>query len=367
MSPNEPAAKTNESTRGTGIPVLPPVMALIEILALIALPTVLDYSIPSFPKLSEFQPHPFWLPVLLVSLQYGTVSGLLAAGVAIGASAFLGWPDQEVGENHFNYLLRIWAEPVLWLGVALVLGQFRNRQIERKLGLIRQVAELSSQRSALSEYATNLRVRCDQLERAFAVRQVPEAQAALAALGCLAATRVDNTEKALAEALTAAYGPCEASVFLLNGKDLQVAIRHNWQDATAHRTVFAPTDALWHALVQERRGLCVLNPGDEHDLDGEGLAVTPMFSNEGDLIGALKLEHLPATRLDMATLPSLAAISSVLADVIGRRGSAGALSTSASAAPQSAMPRAHAWRHLRRVTRSLPAAASAEVSKTGAS
>ena len=87
-----------------GLPVLPPLMALVEILVLMVVPGLLDYFWTGFPSLAETQPHFFWLPVLLLSLQYGTVSGLLAAGVAITITALLGWPDQEVGENHFNYL-----------------------------------------------------------------------------------------------------------------------------------------------------------------------------------------------------------------------------------------------------------------------
>ena len=106
-------------------------------------PAALDHFWPSFPTLSQMQPHFFWLPVLLLSLQYGTVSGLLAAGVAIVLTAWLGWAEQEVGENHFNYLLRISTQPMLWLVAALLLGQFRLRQIEQAgwqlLGMIEQM------------------------------------------------------------------------------------------------------------------------------------------------------------------------------------------------------------------------------------
>ncbi|HRD76373.1 MAG TPA: hypothetical protein PK264_10590, partial [Hyphomicrobiaceae bacterium] len=77
-----------------GLPVLPPLVAWLEIALLILPITVYDYLSTGF-TITELHPHPFWLPVLLLSLQYGTPSGLAAAGVAILATFALGWPEQD--------------------------------------------------------------------------------------------------------------------------------------------------------------------------------------------------------------------------------------------------------------------------------
>ncbi len=113
------------------LPVLPPVGAFVELVLVMGLIYLVSYLIPGI-DLATLEPSPFWVPVLLLSLQYGTVAGLLAAAVATLAYTINGLPEQAIGENLFAFLLRIWALPILWIGVALVLGQFRLRQIEVK-------------------------------------------------------------------------------------------------------------------------------------------------------------------------------------------------------------------------------------------
>ncbi len=332
-----------------GLPVLPPLMALVEILILIVLPGVLDYVWPGFPSLAETQPHFFWLPVLLLSLQYGTVSGLLAAGVAITLSALLGWPDQEVGENHFNYLLRIWAQPVLWLTAALVLGQFRMRQIELKQDLARKVAELSMQRTAISDYATNLRGRCERLEREISGRREPNVRSMLTTLAALQAGSL-NASVAFGECLELAFGPCAASVYLRDGDHLRLAAAHG--AAPGRADVVAANTPLARAITIEGRHVSVTNPGEEEILAGTGVVAVPVYSSaDGRSIGMLKLEALPAGELNEGTPACLAAIAAQIAPLV-EKGSISVLSAPASGVLSGVRqgppaPRQRLWRQLK--------------------
>ncbi len=335
MNETKSGAGTIAGQAPVGLAVLPPLMALIEILVLIVLPGLLDYLWPGFPSLAETQPHFFWLPVLLLSLQYGTVSGLLAAGVAITLSALLGWPDQEVGENHFNYLLRIWAQPVLWLTAALVLGQFRMRQIERKQELARQVAELSTQRTAISDYATNLRSRCEMLEREIAGRRDPSVRSMLTALAGLKAGG-QQASPAFAECLDLAFGSCAASVYRREGDQLVLAAAHGV--AAARAEVMAANTPLVRAITTEGRQVSVLNPGDEAMLAGAGVVAVPVFSSgDGRVLGMLKLETLPAGDLDDGTPASLAVIAAELTPLF-EKGGIGLLNSRAPGTPSAGPP-----------------------------
>ena len=330
-----------------GLPVLPPLMALIEILVLIALPGALDYFWTGFPSLSETQPHFFWLPVLLLSLQYGTVSGLLAAGVAITVSALLGWPDQEVGENHFNYLLRIWAQPVLWLTAALVLGQFRMRQIEQKQDLARQVTELSTQRAAISDYATNLRQRCERLEREIAGRREPNVRTMLSTLTRLDAGGADALS-ALGDCLELALGPCTASIYVRDGDRFRLTIAHG---SIASRQEVVPSDApLARAIAGEGRAVSVMHPGEEVIFAGDGLAAVPVLSpRDGRVFGMLKLDQVRAGELDEGTLVCLAGLAAQIAPLLesgaiaSHAAQAGLMPAKALAAPA----RQRLWRQLK--------------------
>ena len=344
----DPATIATSASTRSGLPVLPPLMALIEILVLIVLPGALDYFWTGFPSLSETQPHFFWLPVLLLSLQYGTVSGLVAAGVAIVISALLGWPDQEVGENHFNYLLRIWAQPVLWLTAALVLGQFRMRQIEQKQELARQVAELSIQRTAISDYATNLRNRCEALEREIAGRREPKVRSILATLTRLNAGGA-QAPSALGDCLDLALGPCAASVYVRENDRFRLTVAHG--SAASRQEQLSDDAPLVRAVVREGRAVSVLNPGDEAIFAGDGLAAVPVFSvKDGRIFGLLKLDAVRAAEFDDGTPACLAAIAGQIAPLLESGGIAG-LSRVAGVAPSvpaiASPSRQRFWRQLK--------------------
>lgn len=307
-----PTSPPNRNER-PGLPVLPPLMALVEILLLMVVPGALDYFWTGFPSLAETQPHFFWLPVLLLSLQYGTVSGLLAAGVAITISALLGFPDQEVGENHFNYLLRIWAQPVLWLLAALVLGQFRMRQIERKLELAREVAELSSQRTAIADHAKNLRARCETLEREIAGRREPNARVLLGLLGKLHAGG-PAAAAAFAATFKLVLGQCAASVYKRDGDRFRLVATHGTKEGRAE--VIPLHDPLARIVAGEGRALSVLHPGEESLFAGDGLAAVPVVSGAGNIIGILRLDAVEAKEFDEGALACLAAIAGQIAPLI---------------------------------------------------
>jgi hypothetical protein len=273
----------------------------------VVLPGLLDHFVPAFPSLNETQPHFFWLPVLLLTLQYGSASGLLAAGAAIVLSSLLGWPEQEIGENHFSYLLRIWLQPVLWLATGVILGQLRLRQIERKEALGRAVAELSSQRRTLADHALSLRERCDRLERLVSTRRGPDARDLLAALG-----RIDTEEGALDAALGLAFGQSAVSILALEDDVLHVAHRHAPPGAPPSPAPITPESPLFAAVAIERRALSVLMPGSELDLDGRGLAAAPIIAADGSVEGAVLLETGEPDDLDADTTHRLRAIAAMV-------------------------------------------------------
>ncbi len=332
--------------------MLPPLVALIEIALLIALPATLDYFVPSFPSLSGLQPHPFWLPVLLLSLQYGTVSGLLAAGCAIAASSILGLPEQEIGENHFTYLLRVWSQPVLWLVAAIILGQFRMRQIERKQELARKVAELSMQRTAIADYAANLRERCERLEREIVGRRGPARGDLLALLNDFNTGHGEAAARALGACLDLAFGTCQASVSLRTTEGLHVIARHGWAADATWKHSFATSDPLHRAMTDGSGPATVLRPGDEDKLGDQGLAATPILARtDGRVIGMLKLEAAQPAEVGATLEARLAA----LADVISPAIEAGRLKAVPTGGAFTAPPiratqptdRPRLWRHVR--------------------
>lgn len=302
----------------TGLPVLPSRMALIELSVLVAV-ILLEKFVDPFPDLSRMNPHPYWIFVLLLSLQYGTVSGLLAAIVSIVGSIVLGLPDADVGESYFEYLVRVWTQPVLWLIVALMLGSFRMRQIEFRDDLMREVDDLQVRGVALVDHAKHLKLRCDALERELAASADPEGHRVLDAVARLARITEGDGEAAFHEAMRLAIPNAQASVYLVRPDGWSLAYTSGWPEPAHWKMSFGMSDPLAEALAVKRQALSILSAKDESVLAGQGQFAVPIVTADGDrVVGFVKVESMPAASIGSATLDRLHLIARQLALSLGR-------------------------------------------------
>lgn len=309
----QPPAPTNSDpgvdTRG--LPVLPPFSALLELASVVGLILLVDWALPDV-DLTDIQPNPLWLPVLLLSLQYGTVSGLMAAVVAIIVTVVAGFPEEGVGENHFTYALRIWAQPILWIGAAVLLGQLRLRQITERQELLRHATELVAQRDHLAAYASGLRQRCETLERGRAGSVDAPAVRLLGAVGGMTVAGAD-LGGAFKQCLSLAFPGAEASLFSLSTSGARLVADSAWPPHARWSREIAASHPLYRAVVEEGASLCVATAGDETRLNGEGLAAAPVRSPQSRrVIGFVKIESAPAAAISEATTAALEVIAAAL-------------------------------------------------------
>src|SRR3954468_20585847 len=115
--------------RGQGAEV--PLSALLQILGFFAAALAIDYTLLEGDRFAGIQPHPFWIPVILLSLQFGTSAGLLAVLTARACLLVGNLPEQMLSEDRFSYMLHLSAQPLLWLATALIIGEMRSRQLRR--------------------------------------------------------------------------------------------------------------------------------------------------------------------------------------------------------------------------------------------
>ncbi len=332
------SAPDNVAAGTAARPVLPPPSAVLELLVLVLAINFVDWLLPS-QDLADVGPNPYWVPVLLLTLQYGTVSGLLAAGVGIAMTMLPGVPEQGVGENHFAYLLRIWAQPILWVGVAVLLGQFRMRQLAAKQVLARRVEELGTQRQALADYAANLRRRCERLEREAASRAEVPSMEALAAASHLVRQDVDLA-LAFPAAITAAMPGAAASIFIATDGGLERAAQCGWFGTSTWADELTVVHPLHRAVVGRGDSVSVLTAAGEAALSGEGVAAVPIRAASGSaVIGMLKIESADERLLSRETLPGLEAIAAILALRFARLGDHGAAPASQAIGEASPLPR----------------------------
>jgi len=77
----------------------------------------------------ENMPHPFWIPVLLMSAQYGIMGALFATMAATGVFFASELPPQFASQDFYAYAGKITVQPCAWFAVALVLGGLRTLHI----------------------------------------------------------------------------------------------------------------------------------------------------------------------------------------------------------------------------------------------
>jgi hypothetical protein len=111
---------------------------LFETFVLLAAVTVLQrwfFSAAGVPGL----PHPYLLPVLLVSSQYGMSGGLIAA---VGASLlyWVAFSTPSAAQDFHAYAGTFAVQPAIWLATALVIGGLRSLNIHQFAELTDQLA-----------------------------------------------------------------------------------------------------------------------------------------------------------------------------------------------------------------------------------
>jgi hypothetical protein len=240
--------------------------------------------------------------------------------LAIGGSVLLGLPEPEIGESYFNYLIRAWTQPVLWLIVGLLLGGFRMRQIEQRDGLLRGIRELQGRASALVEYSNNLKTRCERLERRLAMRTKPETDRLLEALSLAQSGAPGRWAQGFETAVDLVLPRGQASLFVTEGEGMRMVVCRGWPDGVRWRTEVAAGEPLAQAILGEARGLSVLEAADEAALAGEGLFAVPVIAPDtGIVIGMLKVEAMAPRQIEPATLKRLAVLAAHLAPPLQRR------------------------------------------------
>lgn len=299
--------------------LLPPRNAWLELGLFVLAIVVIDWAVPGF-DLLRIEPNPCWLPVLLLSTQYGTVSGLLAAATCIGLSIHSGFPEQEIGENLFVYLLRVWAQPMLWIAAAVLLGQLRTRHIMERAELKQEVAILTSQRSALADYARNLRQRCDVLERHIAGGGNSEPVGVLAVLSRLGSGSQADVRDVFRTCMASVLPDADVALMRLGpaGLEMLASTRAQMPFAPAH---LETSSGLVRELTETKAPLSVLTASGERALSGYALMAVPIEAGE-EMVGAILVHEIEPSMLTESLGDALSAIASALAPAVaeGRPG-----------------------------------------------
>jgi K+-sensing histidine kinase KdpD len=140
---------------------------VLETFVFLAVITVLQRSLFGVAEIPGL-PHPYWLPVLLASCQYG-VSGGMFATVAASVMYLFGLSPPSAAQDFYAYAGMVAVQPAVWLATALVLGGLRNLHIHQSTELADQLAACHRRACDLSGGLERATAEINALERRIAV------------------------------------------------------------------------------------------------------------------------------------------------------------------------------------------------------
>jgi hypothetical protein len=118
--------------------------------------------------------HPFWVVIILAAMQNGVAVGVATSVVA---AILVGLPDRLVSEDATVYAARAAVLPLQWFVVALIVGFYRQKEIEETDGLRTDVARLEGISASLADEVDRMDSMVADLESKAVSQPVPESAA----------------------------------------------------------------------------------------------------------------------------------------------------------------------------------------------
>lgn len=304
MTPDDPTPKWRTPWRN------PARIAAETIIAFAAL-AALDWWLTGGTGFARLEPSPYWLPVLVMALAYGTGPGVLAA--AIASALWLAHVPNNAGErDYLDHLFHLSLQPLMWFVVAGIIGEVtivRTRRHDRleKRGRVatRNLARLTEAFATLSR--TNRQLQVQIATEAHTVGHAIETAARLCSQ--------DPAERrgAIAELIALAARTPDFTCYRVTGDEARAWLRG---PVTAGRRDVLPV-ALMERIERHQRILHVAKRSDRHVLDGIGVAAIALSDRKtGEVVGCLVLHTLPFETLNASRTAELAEIASWLTPLL---------------------------------------------------
>lgn len=276
--------------------------AVVETILFFVAALAIDFVFLDFARYRDFNPHPFWIAVLLVSIQYGTGEGLFAAAAATAAYLVGALPEPRVDQDLYAWLLSTTLLPVLWFVAAVVAGELTGRMRRERDTLRVEVAQARKREDVIAAAYRRLDRRRENLE----ARVAGQLRSVFAIYNAAKGIEKMSTEEVVAdvaELVSTVMSPRRFSLFLLAKGELVFATGEGWDRNSGERRVYDGQSALFQAAVGSRRTLVAAAPADETVLAGEGVLAGPLVNLEtGEVIGMLKIEEMGFLQLNVTTL-----------------------------------------------------------------
>jgi hypothetical protein len=196
---------------------------------------------------STAMPHPFWIPVLLMSAQYGIMGGLFATLSATAVFFLTGLPPQSPMQDFYSYAAVVAAQPCAWFATALVLGSLRTLHIHHQSDVQERLDQTTAIADDLGDGLQRAVQEIELLERRIAGDSATVA-ALMRGLATLDATDTRSLLASVSDFIRFAVGATSFSIYLDSGGGLEPCLGVEDGARIAPTVVAPPEPWLLHAV-----------------------------------------------------------------------------------------------------------------------
>ncbi len=279
--------------------------ALIEIALFLSAAVLLDAFFFEGNRFMSVSPHPFWIIVLLVTVQYGTGEGLAAALLSTLFFYAGNIPAQKLTESFFTYRMKLLLPPFFWTLAALILGEIRNKIAGERDTYKHELDESTHREETIANAYMHLQKVKDSLEIRLAT-QTRTAVSAYKSVKHLESLNPGQVLLGLGDVIQGVIAPKKFSVYALGLNGLEAATYHGWEETDNFTRRFLPDTKMYEAIAAKQKLLSLNNPEDAIILENEGVLAAPLINpDSGQVIGMLKLEEMNFKDLTFSTLETI--------------------------------------------------------------
>jgi hypothetical protein len=254
----------------------------------------------------DVSPHPFWIIVVLIAVQYGTQEAIFCA---IMASLCLLVGNMPSGlMDFYDYLYKVLKLPVLWLFVSVALGTLRERHIREREYLKKELEGARDREELIAESYGKVKESKERLELKIA-SQLRASVNTYRAARAIEKTHPKEVLQGVQELIQSVLQPEKFSVYVLDNEGLSTTITHGWDQNDTYLKEFDSHHALYQEVIGKQQVLCIANRDHETIFGGQGMLAGPLIDSEtGEINGMLKIENIDFLDLNLSTIETFGAI-----------------------------------------------------------
>jgi hypothetical protein len=286
---------------------------LVETGLFVGLTLVADAVWGSGDRFARVEPHPFWVIVLLMAVQYGTRDALVAAALSSVALLAGNLPPQAFDQSVHDYAVQVVRLPLLWMIAAVVLGELRVRHRQHQLETDERLNHAERRVELLSSAHGDLSAAKERLETRLA-GQLRTATSMFQAARALETVDPGQVLAGATDLVTVALNAKAFSIFLLEDGALVLGAAQGWPEDRALARRYTSAEPLFKEVVGAQRFVTVTTPVGESVLRGHGLIAGPLICpSTGQLVGMLKIEDMAFLDFNLSAVHTFKALSEWIA------------------------------------------------------